>query len=220
MDPKYAAVKGRRGPDIKCCTYVHGPIRTAHEARKREEPNDQRMANFRGRSDSAGNKKKQIKKQAMAPILQPANIRIRSHRLSTNQPSSSSRRLGAGRTAPRLSCVGSLTWSSSAKGLRAERRARSGRDVDASRAGAEFALDQPKEFMESRKDADAMSAVVQLCSYAVDEWLGLFCYPLTCVARVPAGCTTHGSGPQRKVGGPIGFCCSTAKVEQPAKLGG
>lgn len=40
MEPKYTNVKGSRGPEIRCLTYVTGPIRTAHEARKRTEPKD------------------------------------------------------------------------------------------------------------------------------------------------------------------------------------
>lgn len=38
--PKYTAVKGSRGPEIRCFAYVNGPIRTAHEARNRTEPKD------------------------------------------------------------------------------------------------------------------------------------------------------------------------------------
>jgi hypothetical protein len=41
IDPKYAAVKGRRGVDIKCVAYAQGPIMAAHEARNKAEPKDQ-----------------------------------------------------------------------------------------------------------------------------------------------------------------------------------
>lgn len=40
MDPKYAAVNGRRGVDIRCCAYVIGPIMAAHDARNKAEPRD------------------------------------------------------------------------------------------------------------------------------------------------------------------------------------
>lgn len=40
MDPKYVAVKGKRGVDIRCCAYASGPIMAAHDARNRAEPKD------------------------------------------------------------------------------------------------------------------------------------------------------------------------------------
>lgn len=40
MDPKYAAVKGSRGPEIRCCAYTSGPIKTAHDAKNSIEPMD------------------------------------------------------------------------------------------------------------------------------------------------------------------------------------
>ena len=40
MDPKYAAVKGSRGPEMRCCAYTSGPIKTAQEAKNRIEPMD------------------------------------------------------------------------------------------------------------------------------------------------------------------------------------
>lgn len=40
MDPKYAAVKGSRGAEIRWWTYVTGPMRTAHDAKNRAEPMD------------------------------------------------------------------------------------------------------------------------------------------------------------------------------------
>jgi hypothetical protein len=41
MDPKYTAVKGSLGPEIRCVAYALGPMRPAHEAKKRMEPEDQ-----------------------------------------------------------------------------------------------------------------------------------------------------------------------------------
>ena len=40
IEPKYAAVKGSRGPETRCFAYVIGPISTAHEAKNRTEPMD------------------------------------------------------------------------------------------------------------------------------------------------------------------------------------
>lgn len=40
MEPKYVAVKGRRGVDIRCCAYARGPIMAAHDAKNRAEPKD------------------------------------------------------------------------------------------------------------------------------------------------------------------------------------
>lgn len=40
MEPKYAAVKGSRGPETRCLAYTIGPMRTAHERRKSREPTD------------------------------------------------------------------------------------------------------------------------------------------------------------------------------------
>ena len=40
MVPKYTAVKGRRGPEIRCWAYVIGPRRTAHDVRNSNEPMD------------------------------------------------------------------------------------------------------------------------------------------------------------------------------------
>ena len=39
MEPKYAAVNGRRGPEVRCFAYAQGPIKTAQDARKKIEPN-------------------------------------------------------------------------------------------------------------------------------------------------------------------------------------
>ena len=41
MDPKYTAVKGRRGVETRCFPYVTGPRRTAHDVRKNKDPMDQ-----------------------------------------------------------------------------------------------------------------------------------------------------------------------------------
>ncbi len=40
IDPKYAAVNGSRGPEIRCCAYCIGPIKTAQEAKNSIEPMD------------------------------------------------------------------------------------------------------------------------------------------------------------------------------------
>lgn len=40
IEPKYAAVKGSLGPEIRCLAYVTGPIKTAHEAKKSTDPKD------------------------------------------------------------------------------------------------------------------------------------------------------------------------------------
>lgn len=40
IEPKYAAVKGSRGPEIRCLAYVTGPINTAQEAKNSKDPND------------------------------------------------------------------------------------------------------------------------------------------------------------------------------------
>jgi len=44
MEPKYVAVKGSRGVEVRCCTYVHGPIKKAHDARNSKDPNDHLMS--------------------------------------------------------------------------------------------------------------------------------------------------------------------------------
>ena len=38
IEPKYAAEKGSRGPEIRCFAYVAGPMRTAHEAKNSTDP--------------------------------------------------------------------------------------------------------------------------------------------------------------------------------------
>ncbi len=40
IDPKYTAVKGSRGPDIRCAAYDLGPQRNAQEHKKSKEPTD------------------------------------------------------------------------------------------------------------------------------------------------------------------------------------
>jgi hypothetical protein len=37
-DPKYAAVNGRRGVDIRCFAYAMGPVMAAHEDKNKIEP--------------------------------------------------------------------------------------------------------------------------------------------------------------------------------------
>lgn len=83
--------------------------------------------------------------------------------LRANHPSSSSRRVGAGRGAPGDSCVGSCTYPPLPKGFNL--------DIEESNGFVEFVFagtsgslrDHPKPFMESRKEADAML----LCPSAV-----------------------------------------------------
>ncbi len=38
MEPKYAAVNGSRGVEMRCWAYVTGPIRTAQDAKNSTEP--------------------------------------------------------------------------------------------------------------------------------------------------------------------------------------
>lgn len=79
----------------------------------------------------------------------------------TNHPSSSSRRLGAGRGAPAPSVVGKRTYPRSPKGFRDL--------IDESRplccdvlTGMSALLRlQPSEFIDSRNDADAMVSIVK-----------------------------------------------------------
>lgn len=40
MEVKYAAVNGSLGVEMRCSRYVHGPIRTAHDAKNKTEPKD------------------------------------------------------------------------------------------------------------------------------------------------------------------------------------
>lgn len=40
MDVKYAAVKGSRGPERRCCAYWIGPIKMAQDAKNNTEPMD------------------------------------------------------------------------------------------------------------------------------------------------------------------------------------
>jgi hypothetical protein len=40
IDPKYVAVNGSRGPEIKCVAYWYGPMRKAQEEMKSNEPTD------------------------------------------------------------------------------------------------------------------------------------------------------------------------------------
>lgn len=109
MEPKYAAVNGRRGVEARCVRYVTGPVIAAHEARKRTEPSVHNIANLRGLNERTGKRKKQITKHAAAATLHPANMRRRSHLLKAKKASSSSLLLAAGSGAPALSIVGNLT---------------------------------------------------------------------------------------------------------------
>lgn len=40
MDVKYAAVKGSRGAERRCCAYWTGPIKMAQDAKNKTEPID------------------------------------------------------------------------------------------------------------------------------------------------------------------------------------
>lgn len=77
----------------------------------------------------------------------------------TNQPSSSSLLLGAGRAAPGLSCVGSLTYPPLEKGLSEERVFRKefdDGDDEVLTGMSAVDLVQPREFIDSRNEAEVM----------------------------------------------------------------
>jgi len=128
----------------------------AHEARKRTDPNVHRIANLRGRKERTGKRKKQMTKQAAAPMLQPANIRIRSHLLRANHASSSSLLLGAGNGAPSLSIVGSLTYPPFPNGFKPLIDDSSPVCCDVLTGISGSLRDQPREFMDSLNDDDAI----------------------------------------------------------------
>ncbi|KAI9814421.1 MAG: hypothetical protein M1827_003277 [Pycnora praestabilis] len=73
-----------------------------------------------------------------------------------NHPSSSSLRFGAGSGAPGFSAVGSLTYPPSPNGFRDCSLESIGVDEDVLTGMSGSRRDQPIEFMESRKDVDAM----------------------------------------------------------------
>jgi len=128
----------------------------AQEARKRTEPRVHNIANFLGRKERTGKRKKQMTKQAAAPILQPANMSIRSHLLRANQASSSSLLLGAGNGAPSLSIVGNRTYPPSPNGFRLFIDDKSPVCCDVLTGMSGSRLDQPNEFIDSLNDADAI----------------------------------------------------------------
>jgi hypothetical protein len=77
--------------------------------------------------------------------------------LQANQSSSSSRLDGAGNGAPGASCVGNWTYPCLPNGFSDEILDRSGLVDDEVLAGmSDSLLDQPREFIESRKVDDAM----------------------------------------------------------------
>lgn len=133
-----------------------GPIMAAHEARKRTEPSVHKIANLRGRKERTGKRKKQMTKQAAAPILHPANMRRRSHLLRANQASSSSLLLAAGNGAPSPSIVGSLTYPPFPNGFRLLIDVRSPVCCDVLTGISGSLRDQPNEFMDSLNEADAI----------------------------------------------------------------
>lgn len=47
MEVKYAAVNGSLGVEMRCSRYVHGPIRTAHDAKNKTEPKDHLHQNMK-----------------------------------------------------------------------------------------------------------------------------------------------------------------------------
>merc|ERR1712230_42127 len=172
MLPKQVAVNGNLSCEIKWRTYAMGPIITAQELRKSADAIDHRMANLRGRRLRIGNSVKHMTKQATAAKLRPPKMRMRSHRLSANQPSSSSRRDRAGMGAPGASpsVVGSRTLPSPPNGL-----------YFCSEPSKGFCLfvfagcslrDQPKLFMLSLKDDDAMSNAAGALEGGVWGWEG------------------------------------------------
>lgn len=46
IEVKYAAVNGSLGVEMRCSRYVHGPIRTAHDAKNKTEPKDHLYKNM------------------------------------------------------------------------------------------------------------------------------------------------------------------------------
>lgn len=84
-----------------------------------------------------------------------------------NQPSSSSRRVGAGNGAPGfVSCVGSLTPPPLPKGLRDCSLPSSGELDDVFTGASSSRRLQPRAFIESRNELDAMA--VSGCVYVSD----------------------------------------------------
>ena len=141
------------------------------------------MANFRGCGNRMGNSARQTAKQAKAARLQPPKISRRSHLLTieavdqyascdlagirsvpsckvfyshANQPSSSSLLVGAGNGAPGASCVGSWTYPPLPNGFKEEILERMGVDELVFAGTSRSLLDQPSEFIESRKEAEAI----------------------------------------------------------------
>lgn len=156
MEPRYAAVNGRRGVEARCVRYVKGPIIAAHEARNRTEPRVHNIANLRGLKERTGKRKKQITKHAAAPTLQPANMSMRSHLLKAKKASSSSLLLGAGRGAPSLSIVGNLTYPPFPNGFRLLIDDNSPLCWDVLTGMSGSLLDQPNEFIDSLNEDDAI----------------------------------------------------------------
>jgi len=169
MEPKYVAVKGNRGVDVRCCIYVQGPIIKAHDAKNSKEPIDHNIANFGGLTEIIGRSTKQITKQARAPRLQPANISIRSHLLKANHASSSSLLLGAGSGAPAgPSVVGSRTEPSFPNGFSDLMDDRSPVCLDVF-TGTSARRDHPREFMESLNEEDAIVSLRYLNRQALPD---------------------------------------------------
>lgn len=82
--------------------------------------------------------------------------------LHANQPSSSSLLVGAGRGAPGDSCVGSCTYPFLPKGFRPDRVDSNGFEGFVFAGTSVSLLDQPKLFIESRNEADAMTVSTRL----------------------------------------------------------
>jgi len=132
-------------------------MRTAQDTRNSTDPTDHSIANLRGFTISGANKMKQIAKHASAPMLQPAKMSIRSHRVKVNQPSSSSLLVGAGNGAADASCEGSWTYPPLPKGYRDLNLDRIGLDEGFVPAGVSGSRrDQPREFIDSRNVLDVI----------------------------------------------------------------
>ena len=146
------------------------------------------IANFLGFNDSTGKSAKQMTKHASAARLHPPKIRRRSHRLTArivcqhgdgmdsrttervctergranlraNQPSSSSLLLGAGSGAPGASWVGNETYPPLPKGFIEESFDRNGVDEFVVAGMSASLRDQPKEFIWSLNDDEAILTI-------------------------------------------------------------
>lgn len=94
-DPTVQLIKGRVSQseqqrisltDMRVPHHAHTDGRGLYKANNAPERRTHSMANFRGRRESTGKRKKQVMKHTAAPRLQAANARRRSHRLTAFHP--------------------------------------------------------------------------------------------------------------------------------------